>query len=88
MKKQLINITPMQSAKVLAVMYLVLSLPFVMLVMVPMAFSPQAEPPAILLIVMPLLYGAFGFLFTWFAAWVYNHVAAKLGGIEVTFMDV
>ena len=88
MKKQLINISAMQSAKVLAVMYFLLSIPLVVLIMVPMAFSPRPGPPMVLLIAMPILYGVFGFLFTWFAAWLYNNVAAKLGGIEVTIKDV
>ncbi len=88
MKKQLINISVMQSAKVLAVMFFLLSCPLVLLIMVPMAFSPQPEPPIFVLFVMPILYGVFGFLFAWFAAWLYNIVAAKLGGIEVTFKEV
>jgi hypothetical protein len=31
----------------------------------------------------PLLYGLFGFIITLIAAWIYNIVAARTGGIEI-----
>jgi len=33
---------------------------------------------------MPLLYTLFGFVFTLVGAWVYNLIAARIGGFEFT----
>jgi hypothetical protein len=35
------------------------------------------------IIVMPLLYGCMGFVVTLIAAWIYNVLAAVVGGIEI-----
>lgn len=37
-----------------------------------------------MLILMPILYLIFGFLCAAFGAWVYNLVAARIGGVEFT----
>lgn len=80
MKKQIINIVPMQTAKVLALLYFVLSIPLVALMAIFFLFSPN--PPIVLLIAVPLAYLAFGFVFTAIGAWAYNLVAGWVGGIE------
>jgi len=36
---------------------------------------------------MPLLYTAFGFIFTFLGAWIYNGIAGWIGGIEFTVSD-
>ena len=41
-----------------------------------------------MLIGMPFLYAAFGFIFTFLAAWFYNFVAKYTGGIEYTSIDL
>lgn len=85
MKKQITHISPLQTAKVLAVMYFVIALPFLLLMLV----MPGPRPPFFsgLLLVMPIFYALFGFLFTLFGAWVYNFVAQRIGGIEFTTRD-
>jgi hypothetical protein len=39
------------------------------------------------LILAPVLYGVLGAMVNALMAWIYNHVAARLGGIEVEFED-
>ena len=40
------------------------------------------------LILAPILYGVLGALVNAFMAWIYNHAAARLGGIEINFEDM
>ncbi len=86
MKKQITHISPLQTAKILAVMYFVISLPLLML----MLAMPGSRPPFMsgFLIVLPFIYALFGFLFTLFGAWVYNFIAQRIGGIELTLQDI
>lgn len=86
MKKQLIRVAPLQSAKVMAVLYLVLSIPFCLIYLVmPTMGAPM---PWWGLILFPILYMVLGFLFTLVGAAIYNLVAAGVGGFEFTTVDV
>lgn len=87
MKKQIVNVSIMQSAKVMAVLYLVLSLPMVLLMAIPAMMSNDKIPLA-MFIFMPIAYTVFGFLFTVLGAWIYNLVAARIGGFEFTTVEV
>ncbi len=84
MKKQIINITPIQTAKVFALLYFVMSIPFVALMAMSFAFMPGPRPPVGMLFGMPFIYLVLGFIFTALGAWVYNLVAGWVGGIEYT----
>lgn len=85
MKKQIINISPFQTAKVMAVLYLIMSLPIVLLMALTFSFAPGPKPPMTgMLIFMPIFYMVFGFIFTLIGAWVYNLVAGWVGGVEFT----
>jgi len=35
------------------------------------------------IVIFPIVYGLMGFCFAWLGAWLYNFVAAKVGGIEI-----
>ena len=86
MKKQIVRVSPLQSAKVMAALYFVMSIPFVLLMLVlPMGAGGM---PKWALIVMPLFYVVFGFLFSLLGAWVYNLVAGVVGGFEYTTREV
>ena len=88
MKKQIINISPVQTAKVFAVLYFLMSFPLIGLMAMMFAFSPAPKPALGLLIIFPFLYLIFGFIFTAIGAWVYNVAAKWVGGIEYTSTSV
>jgi hypothetical protein len=39
------------------------------------------------MVLAPILYGVLGALVNALMAWLYNHVAARLGGIEISLED-
>lgn len=86
MKKQIIHISPLQAAKILALLYFFISLPLLLL----MLAMPGTRPPFMsgFMIMMPFIYALFGFLFTLYGTWIYNFVASRIGGIELTTRDI
>jgi hypothetical protein len=84
MKKQLVHVSTLKSAQVMAVIYLVMSLPAVLFSYVPAWLGTDEPPPTFMLVLGPVLYTFFGYLFTLVGAWLYNHVAARIGGFEFT----
>ena len=90
MKKQLLNLSILQSAKVVAALYLVASVPFVILYALGTLFFGGGGflSSTLTIIIAPILYAVFGFIFTVVGAFVYNFVASMIGGIEYTSTDV
>jgi hypothetical protein len=91
MKKQITSISPFQTAKVVALLYFVISLPFVLFVGLMFSRSPAPMPPMMgvgMMVAFPFLYLIFGFIFTIIGAWVYNLVAQWVGGIEFTTTEI
>jgi hypothetical protein len=85
MKKQIIRVSILQNSKVMAVLYMFLALPLALLVAVPLWIKGGVSVvPWLFMLAMPLLYALCGFVFTAIAAWVYNLVAARMGGLEFT----
>lgn len=84
MKKQIIRFSPVQNAKVIAALYFVMSIPFVLLYMV----LPGVALPWWVFILMPVVYLVIGFIFSLIGAWIYNLVAARVGGFEFTTVEV
>lgn len=83
MKKQIVQISLLQSAKVIAGLYFVLSLP--MVVLGALSFLLAGQPLWTLAVLLfPLLLVGMGFLSTLSGGWLYNLVAARVGGIEFT----
>jgi hypothetical protein len=83
MKTQIVHISKLQTSKVMAVLYLVISIPMMLMMVLPMLFAHQPVQWGMLWWV-PLLYAIFGFIFTFLGAWIYNGVAGWIGGIEFT----
>jgi ABC-type multidrug transport system fused ATPase/permease subunit len=83
MKKQITSISAVQTAKVFAVLYFLMSLPFVIMMYLMTSFS-HSPFPAFMVIVMPIAYLLIGFIVTVIGAWVYNVVANWIGGVEYT----
>jgi hypothetical protein len=87
MKKQILQVSPFQSAKVMAFIYLVTAIPIALLMAIP-AMLGSASVSLVILILMPILYMGAGFLGTLLGAWIYNLVAARVGGLEFTTAEV
>lgn len=73
-----------QTAKVVGVLYALLGLVFVPFFLIVAAVAPeQAGFGFGFALVVPVLYGVIGFIFTAITCALYNWVAGMLGGIEV-----
>ena len=73
-----------QSAKVVGVLYALMGLVFVPFFLLASLFSPrQAGFGVGFALVVPILYGVAGFVFTAIGCALYNLVAGWVGGIEV-----
>jgi predicted Co/Zn/Cd cation transporter (cation efflux family) len=88
MKKRIEQISLVQNAKVVAVLYLLLSLPVLVILWVAAAFTGHGIVSGVALVVFPLLYALSGFVFTLIGAWIYNVVASMVGGFEFTTKEV
>jgi hypothetical protein len=86
MKTQIVNISKLQTSKVMAVLYLVVSIPLMLMMSLPTLFMHQPVQWSMIWWV-PLLYAIFGFIFTFLGAWIYNGIAGWIGGIEFTISN-
>jgi hypothetical protein len=84
MKKQIVQVSVVQSAKVVAAVYLVTAIPVVVLASLFMSAVMPAGVGIAMLLVMPVAYAIGGFI----GAWIYNLVAARIGGFEFTTAEV
>jgi len=87
MKKQIVKVSVAQSAKVLAVLYMVMSIPIVA-VMAVIGLLGGGMAGMIAILVTPLIYGAVTFLCVGFIAWLYNMIAKHFGGLEFSTEEV
>lgn len=84
MKTRITRLSPRQNAKVFAVLMAVTSLVFVVPFMfIASAMGPKGSGfPTFMLLVLPVLYLVFGYIFTAIGCWVYNVLAGFTGGVE------
>ena len=73
-----------QTAKVIAVLYVIFGFVEGAILAITLPLSPH--PPhfkgtLFILIGVPILFGVLGFIFTVIGCWLYNIVAARIGGI-------
>jgi hypothetical protein len=87
MRKVITRISPLQAAKVSALLYFFVSIPFVVMMGVATAFSTTSKSSSLFIFAFPFIYLVFGFIFTLLGAWLYNVVAGWIGGIEFTVAD-
>jgi cation transporter-like permease len=87
MKKQIVQVSMLQSAKVVAGLYFVISLPVVLVLAALMSLSAQGVNMWVL-VLFPLLQAVVSFLFALLGGWTYNLVAARLGGFEFMTAEV
>ena len=88
MKKQIVQVSVVQSAKVMAAVYLITAIPVVVLAGLFMSSFMPAGAGIAMLIMMPVAYAAGAFIGAAFGAWIYNLVAARIGGFEFTTAEV
>lgn len=71
-------------------MYLLISVPLVALMLLATMVMPSPVPGFSMgaMIVMPILYTLFGFVFALVGAWMYNFAASMVGGFEFTTAEV
>jgi hypothetical protein len=86
MKTQIVNISKLQTSKVMAVLYLVISIPLLLISLAPSLYL-HAPIQWGMLWWMPVMYTVFGFVFTFLGAWIYNGIAGWIGGIEFTVSE-
>lgn len=82
MKKQIVNVSVVQSAKVLAVLYMLISLPVLAIMAAIGVVSGNVGSAIAMLVIGPLVYGLVTFLCTGLLAWLYNVAARRVGGLE------
>lgn len=87
MKKQIVKVSVTQSAKVLAVLYMVMSIP-IFVVMAAFGLLGGGGVAMFAAILAPLIYGILAFLGSGLCAWLYNMVAGMVGGLECSTKDV
>lgn len=77
------RISPLKTARILAVMWCVAAVPYAFFAQIP-GWLPAAYYPWGSMVVLPVAYGLFGFVATLVGVALYNLVARWLGGIEYT----
>ena len=88
-KTQIKEVVPVQTAKVFAAIYFLLTLPFALIaVLVILIAAPGvAKAAGLLVLFAPFFYAAMGFVFVAIGALIYNFIAAHVGGIEFVLSD-
>lgn len=90
MKIQIVNVSVAQTAKVLTLLYMLMSLPFLAIGALLGAFSGGngMGVAIVALLIAPLIYGAITFVFTGLVVWLYNVVAKRVGGLEYSIEEI
>ena len=88
MKKRIKCVSLVQNAKMMAALYLVLSLPVLLIMLAAGSVVNHAGMSVAAMVVFAVVYVAITFVFTLIGAWVYNLVASQLGGFEFTTAEV
>ena len=88
MKKQIINISILQSSKIVTALYVLMGFLYT-LIGIPMIIFGNNQLKVIGIIYMfgPVFAGVFGFIFFVIFAAIYNALAKWLGGVEVEVKD-
>jgi hypothetical protein len=91
MKQQIARFSPHQNAKVVAILSAVAStiflVPFMLLAMFAVPPGQRGEFPPIMLVVFPVVYLIFGYLFTVIGCALYNLLFRLIGGFEYEARD-
>jgi len=77
-----------QCAKMIAGIYFVISLPIVACVLLLAVAAGKASIGIGGLILLPFIYAIVSYLGGLLTAWIYNHVADRIGGFEYTAAEI
>ncbi len=85
MRHQIARVSVHQTAKVLAVIYGLIGLVFVPIMWLATSFAPDTGSNfgGAWVLIFPVMYAVFGYVFTAIGCLIYNWVAGMIGGIEV-----
>jgi hypothetical protein len=85
MKKQITRISVVQTSKVVALLYAIISLIYTIIGAFMVAFGSKGiKAMGMVYVFMPIIMLILGFLMMLLFCWLYNVVAKWVGGIEVT----
>jgi hypothetical protein len=87
--RQIKSFNVLHTAKVMGALYFALGFVFSLLILFPISIARKGTGHRGLLmaVLSPFIYGVFGFVCTAVACWLYNFIAARLGGIEIEVVD-
>jgi hypothetical protein len=88
MKKQIKSVSLLQNAKMVAALYLFLSLPILAVVAAIGGATSRPDLSLVAILMFVAAYVASGFVFALIGGWVYNLVAGVVGGFEFTTSEV
>lgn len=87
MKKMLTHLAPHQAGKVLAIIYLPIAV--ISAIIMGLSMSAYTGGSGVMIVVATLVgYPLLVYGFTALGCWLYNIVAGRFGGIEITLTDV
>jgi hypothetical protein len=84
LKYRLTRFGVQETAVAVAVIYFILGLIFVPIVYLASRAQGASNISPILMVIGPICYGLFGYIFTAIACWLYNVVSGWTGGIAIT----
>ena len=84
MHQTIVRVSPAQAAKIFGIIYFVGGLLLMPFFALPVLLAADKQPLSLALaVVLPILYGVFGFIGTASFCWLYNVVSARVGGIRI-----
>ena len=93
MKHQISRISILQTSKIVTVLYVAIGFILVPIGCIMVLLPAPTNNPALritgfIYLFGPVVYGVIGFIFTVIGAWLYNLVAARIGGIEFELKEI
>ena len=88
MKKQIKSVSLVQNAKMVAVLYAIMSLPFLAIMYAAGGLFNQRGLSLVSGLFFVVIYVVSGFVFALIGGWIYNLVASMVGGFEFTTAEV
>ena len=88
MRKIISSITPHNAAKLIGILYGIFAILMVPIGIIMLAVGGKNRVAGFFFILAPFFYAFAGYLFTYAACWIYNVLAKRFGGVEITMVDI